>query len=305
MKISLLAFLFVLTLGSQIGAEEARCTALGSGCICSEPFNTATFTGTVPYFNPADSTTKECTVEGSTGNAVVRNSDTIIGSNDATALAALPSGNSVSRFLRADDNHTSMFSAGNGIAVSSSFVRLAARWYLYHTPTYDFKGENACDNSKIMEFDNDARIDYAGGFHTYNYLAFSPSVDCCVAGPGPDHAVATSSMKGKWWRFEAVFTNRSGPDFNVVMYGKNITDNGPELEIINLSNDPSVDNLTPPSLMSAMYTNNHRFGTCNGWLGISHYIMAGWTTNAGQRIGAASEIEGGGSAPTQLRMKRN
>jgi hypothetical protein len=32
--------------------------------------------------------------------------------------------------------------------------------------------------------------------------------------------------------------------------------------------------------------------------GISHYMMAGWTSDAGQRIGAAVEIEGGGGGGT-------
>jgi len=297
----LLASLFILVIFSSrnLHAAEQHCDELGANCVCSEPFNTATYVGGPSFFNPADSITKECSVEGGAGQAVVRNSATIVGSNDATALALLPSGNKVTRFLRADDGHTGMFFAGNGTAVSSNFVRLAARWYLYHTPNFEFKLEGSCDNSKIMEFDNDARIDYTGGFHTYNYLRFNPSVDCCVSGPGPSNNVPTSAMKGKWWRFEAILTNRSGPNFNVVLYGKNITDNGPELEIINLSNAASVANLTPASLMSAMITNNHRSGTCNGWLGISHYMMAGWTTNAGQRIGAASEVEGGGAtSPT-------
>jgi len=56
--------------------------------------------------------------------------------------------------------------------------------------------------------------------------------------------------------------------------------------------------------MSGLLSNNHRAstGSCQGWIGLSHYMMAGWTTNAGQRIGAATEIEGGAGAPaTSLR----
>jgi len=59
--------------------------------------------------------------------------------------------------------------------------------------------------------------------------------------------------------------------------------------------------------MSAILSNNHRYsgsGSCRGWIGISHYMMAGWTTNAGQRIGLALEIESPGSIPppTNLRV---
>jgi len=109
-----------------------------------------------------------------------------------------------------------------------------------------------------------------------------------------------------------VLTNGAGPNYNMKYYGKNITDNGPELTLIDLSTNASVANLTPPSLMSQITSNNHRFsalGSCQGWLGISHYMMAGWTTDAGQRIGAATEVEGVGGAikppasPTNLRVQ--
>ena len=104
-------------------------------------------------------------------------------------------------------------------------------------------------------------------------------------------------------------TNRSGPNFDLKMYAKNATDNGPELTIIDLATDNRVNKLTPPALMSTILSNNHRFsgsGTCRGWIGISHYMMAGWTTSAGQRIGPAREVESGGGGsippPTNLRV---
>ena len=300
---SALALLAIIW-AANVQAAEQRCTDLdataGASCICSEPLNTTTFGGTQPQFNPADSTTKECSAEGVAGAAVTRNSP-VTGSNDTTALNALPPGNKVSNFVRpAQNDHQNLFFVGHGVPVSASFVRLAARWYIWHTPTFDFANEATCNNSKIAEFDNDSRVDYLGQFHTYNYLQFTPKVDCCVTGPGPNSGIPSGQMKGKWWRFEIVMTNRSGPAYDLKMYGRNVTDNGPELLIIDLSRNSSVNNLTPPSLMSKILSNNHRFsasGTCRGWLGISHYMMAGWTTNAGQRIGAAVEVEPGAVAP--------
>ena len=55
--------------------------------------------------------------------------------------------------------------------------------------------------------------------------------------------------------------------------------------------------------------NNYRQGTCGGWLGFSYYMMAGWDTDTGQRIGPAVEIEGGADttapgAPANLRLIR-
>jgi hypothetical protein len=298
----------LLAAGAQ--AEEQRCADLGASCVCSEPLNTTTFAGGPDFWNPADSTTKQCSVESAvTGGAIVRTSNTITSSADATALAALPAGHAVSRFVRADNDHQGTFFVGNGTRVSSAFVRLAARWYIWHTPTFDFNLEGSCNNSKIAQFDNGALVDYTLGFHTYNYLNFSPAVDCCVSGPGPNAGLGTNQMKGKWWRFEVVMTNRSGPNFDFKMYGKNVTDDGPELTLLDLSTNNAVSNLTPPSLMSAILSNNHRYsasGSCRGWIGISHYMMAGWTTNAGQRIGAAGEVEGGATTmqpPTNLRLQ--
>ena len=43
--------------------------------------------------------------------------------------------------------------------------------------------------------------------------------------------------------------------------------------------------------------NNYRETGCTGWLGFSSYVLAGWDTDEGQRIGAAVEVEGGGAPP--------
>ena len=244
------------------------------------------------HWGANDTSSQQCSQDGVTGAVVQRNGGAEV-STDATALAALPAGHSIARFLKGQDNHLGTYFVGNYTAVASSIVRLAARWYSYHTPTFDFQGENSCTNSKQAEFNNDSRVDYIGGdFHTYNYLAFTPSVDCCVSGPG-DSSVASSEMKGKWWRFEAVMTNREGPDYRLQYYGKNVTANEAERELIDLWDNGAVDNLTPPNIMQQIVINNYRETSCAGWIGNSHYMMAGWTTNEGQRIGAAEEVEGG------------
>jgi hypothetical protein len=311
MRVNRLVFWLVLALvvagmtGTQPGqaaAAEQRCNELGTACICSEPFNTSSYVGGPDFFNPADSTTKECSAEPAvSGGAVIRTSR-VLGSNDGTALSRLPAGHSVTRFLTADNNHEGTFSAGHGMPVSSSIARLAARWYVYHSPNFAFKtsASSPCQNTKIMEFDHDSRIDYTAGFHTYIYSRFSPSRDCCVVGPGPDPGIGAGEMQGKWWRWEAVLTRRAGPGYRMMFFGKNVTDNTPEITILDLSMDSSVSNLTPPGLMSKMVTNNHRWSPsgsgCAGFRGISHYMMAGWTSDSGQRIGPAVEIERGGGS---------
>jgi len=298
----LLSAVFLAFVAVAAYGQEARCTELGSGCICSEPFQMTGFAqaGGGAFWNPNDTSTKQCDAEGGTGYAISRNTQDIVASTDATALAALPVGHSISRFMRAGSNHTGIFFGGNSQSISSSFVRISARWYVYYTPTYDFKNEGSCTNSKVTEHDHNSRIDYTGGFHTYNYISgdgWSPGADCCSSGPvgtGGSLLTTSSVLKGKWWRYEVVMTNRNGPDFRIQFFAKNVTDNGTEIPVIDLWNNGAVDNLTPPTLMSKIAFNHYRETSCQGWIGTSHYMVAGWTSDTGQRISAASEIEGGG-----------
>jgi hypothetical protein len=293
-----------ITSGPMAFGGEQLCDNLGSICICSEPFQMTGFMGGPDFWNPNDTSLKECSAEqGVTGGAVVRTSNTITVSSDATALAALPAGSQVKRFVRANDNHEGTFTAGNGVPISSSVARLAARFYIYHTPTFDFQGEGTCYNSKQAQLDGGVVIDFMGAdsnFHTYNYLQFSPAVDCCMSGPGPN-GISAASMKGKWIRHEIILTRRSGPGFRLQLYIKNISDGTPEQLVIDTAMDSRVNNLTPPKLMSAILSNNHRWSgdiagnSCRGWIGLSHYLMAGWGTDNGQRIGPSLEFEGTGA----------
>ena len=294
-----------------MASPEQRCTDIdgesGGLCVCSEPLNASTLTQSGDYFQPDDSGTKRCTVSGSgpSDYGIFRTS-AVVASNDATALAALPSGHSVSNFIRPGQNdHGGSFDVGHGVAVSATYVRLAARFYRYFTPDYLFKGEGSCQNSKWTEHDNNNRFDYDdgggnGNFHLYNFLAadgWSPGADCCGGGPHDDlhFRIPPSDMRSKWWRYEIVMTARAGSPLRIILYGQNITDGDPETDIID-TDDSSQAQHTPASLMSKIVMNGHRTSgeVCTGWTGISHYLMAGWDTDAGQRIGAASEVEGGG-----------
>jgi hypothetical protein len=283
-------------------AAEVHCNELGANCVCSSPLNqpsSGLYTeGPTDYWRPSNAGTNECSQDG-TGRPVVRTSP-VLGTNDAAMKAALPSGNSVSTAVRPQDNdHQGTFMVGMGESVPASFTRLAARFYIYHSPVFDFKGEGTCQNSKQTEHDGESRIDVesGAGFHIFNFLTWSPSIDCCGSGPAINQP-NLQQMKGKWWRHEIVFTNRSGPRFRLQSFMKNVTDNTPEIAVIDFHASGSpLANMTPPKLMSMILSNNHRWspaGGCRGWIALSHYMMAGWTSDAGQRIGAAGEIEGGG-----------
>ena len=286
-------------------AAEQRCGELGAACICSSPLNQPApgsyIQGPPDFWRASNAGAQECSQDG-TGRAVVRTS-TVIGTNDAAMLSALPSGNSVLTAVRPQTNdHQGTFLVGRGDAVTASMPRVAARWYVYHTPLFDYKSEGSCNNSKVTEHNNGTRIDIelGAGFHIFNFLTWSPSKDCCGSGPAITQP-NIQQTKGKWWRHEVVMTNRSGPQFRLQHFMKNVTDNTPEIAVIDFHAPGSpLANMTPPSLMSMILSNNHRFsesGSCRGWIGVSHYMYAAWPTNAGQRIGAAVEVEGGSPPP--------
>ena len=241
-------------------AEEQRCAGLGANCICNEPLQMTGFNYLGDgKWDPTDSITKECKMGGVA--AIQRNAQDVQASSDATALAALPAGHGVARFVRAANNHEGMYYVGRNGPVDAKYVRIAARWYIYRSPTFDFQGESTCNNSKIAQLDGGLVSDYMGGsgmYHMYNYVTWSPAIDCCMWGPGGNPAQTSAQFKGKWWRYEIVVTNRAGPGVNVVFYVKNVTDNRPEFKIADMSQDSRVNNLTPPTLMSTITSNNHR-----------------------------------------------
>jgi len=307
--LTIVTMLGVLGTFGVLNAAEQKCTDLAVNCVCSEPSNTANLGRVSPaWYNPADSTSKECNTEGP-GLAIVRNADDLIASNDATVLGALPGGHQVQYFVRGPEGHAGSFFAGH--TFGSQFVKRAAvRFYLYHSPNFQWSGEGACENSKLAEFD-DALLDKSFGFvHMYNFLDWTPAQDCCLSGPGADN-VTKDDWRGNWWRVEIVFTNRAGgnPGFVAKVYMRNVTDNGRELTVVD-SSLPGTQLIqsstrTPPQRQDKMWMNNYRQGTCNGWLGFSHVMAAGWDTDQGQRIGPAYEIEGPRSSPpTKLRIRQ-
>ena len=64
---------------SSTDAAEQRCDALGANCVCSEPFRMTSFTKIIfgeAFWNPTDSTTKECGFEVA-GHPISRNTQDV------------------------------------------------------------------------------------------------------------------------------------------------------------------------------------------------------------------------------------
>lgn len=310
-------------------AAEARCNELGANCVCSEPLQMTALTmrSGGAFYNPNDSTTKECNGQGDglgVGYAVTRGAGDLIVSTSPTMLAALPAGHGVARMLTFPDGYTGGLNIGYIFSNDATFTkRVSTRWYEYYSPNYGFDDDpESCNASKLFEINSSSSgvitdIGY-GPPSIYNFLAFNVagSQDCCGYGQLNVNAPAgvITSMagpaaggispyyqyyRGKWVRWEIVVVNRDSSvnPWEQHIYAKNITDNGPEYEVA--SSCDTDGGLTLPcghkksEVFKSFAVNGFRQNICPGTRAYSHFMVAGWDTNAGQRIGAAVEIEGG------------
>src|SRR5438309_7571203 len=89
----LVALVAGLMLSSYSYAAERRCNELGENCVCSEPLNGTLLRIGRSWYNPDDSTAKECTVENISdpafrGAALTRNVDDLRATNEPSILGA-------------------------------------------------------------------------------------------------------------------------------------------------------------------------------------------------------------------------
>ena len=334
-------------LGTNVyAAAEARCNELGANCVCSEPFNTGSFTYQIPRYIFTDSG-KPCNANGEGGQAI-RNTGDLTMSNDPGLRGALTTNPFVTHVLRGPEGHINLWYMGHLMPDSPPFEkRVAMRWYLYHSPNYEGSYDGACTNQKWVQNTTSPHIPGYGvamnivtsnnlnSVTYYNFYQFYPGFqDCCWQGPqvgfpNADQGPQGSELRGKWWRLELVMTNIRGGNApngaRIQLYMKNITDNQAERLVIDSNgsahgfNDftPSA-NLTPMvcgnppctaqtgtpapivNWRPSLYRESASGGGCKGFNAVSHFLLAGWATDGGQRIGAASEVEGGGGPVPEL-----
>lgn len=138
--------------------------------------------------------------------------------------------------------------------------------------------------------------------------------------PRPGSAVNYNSMRGKWTRMEQIIRRPRAVDsatsgFDTSLYMTNVTDGGTTVEDIRLSSGctgcqivggVNNQNFTWTTAfrntfdIQDIHVENYRAAEnapnigCAGWMAYAYVAVAKWDTDAGQMIGAASEIEGGG-----------
>jgi len=146
------------------------------------------------------------------------------------------------------------------------------------------------------------------GWTDWNIAGF----DCCLAGPGARSvAMDKTTMNGKWWRFELVVRNALpiGSVTIVELWRKNVTDGGTNIKVLDTAGTFGKGTTSASNWTSAQATTlkpNRRVdlfkitgwrdgNPCTGFVGYSHLLAAAWSSDSGQMIGAAAELEGGGS----------
>lgn len=304
---------------ANAAGNEPLCDELGSNCICSEPLDTTTYsnsgTGAAFWWNPGDTTTKQCGLFGSTNGFIEENSFSHSGVSSGEEIDNLPAGHTNTYVLKSGS--ATMGFIGHYLP-STPTARVAMRGYVYYSTDFDFTNENSCTNSgKTFQLGSPGPImSHTGTPHLYSWTSGNDWVsdtpgqpfDCCVKGPGHDAGVdgeGFAHFRGKWFRYELIVRNTTTTGQTIIqVYRKNVTDDGPEYKIIDTSiatTQPVGDNwtstiaasLSPPDQVRDLWFDLFRHGNCSGHNALSHVLVAAWSTDSGQRIGAASAIEGG------------
>jgi hypothetical protein len=306
--------IFLAAATDSSAETEQLCKELGGNCVCSEPFNTPSYSYRAPnyYFNDSD---QPCSLEAS-GSAVARNSSDLLMTNDRAIVGRLTS--APIYVVRGPEGHVNLWNVGHFLNDATRFIkRMAYRWYVYYSQNFEFAYEGSCTNTKIVQMEI-VNIVPTPHMAMYNFSSWPPSfTDCCFDGPtasdmGPD---TYAEYKGKWWRYEVVITNRAGgaaPNgLRVQMYMRNVTDKLSERLVIDTMGTAGhgpygpyrpYDNYTidaPLMLMRpSLFRETRTAGkVCNGYNALSYYMLAGWDTDVGQRIGPALEIEKDATPP--------
>lgn len=257
-------------------------------------------------------------------------------STNSTILNLLPDRNptSVARFLQMASATDGAIRFGFAGITMTGVKRMALRWYSYHTADYQWNQDGTCTNGKIGHISqqdygqgplltlthNDSGSDgtklysFIDGVWNWRWAGHS-GFDGFNGAPRPGSGMTVSQMRGKWWRHEIVVrrprntdSQAGGLGFDFSYFVRNITDNGTEIEDMRMSSGCNGcitggnfvwnTGVYPTQDTDTLHTEFYRADNCTGTQGWVYAALATWTTDAGQRIGAASEVEGGTDGST-------
>lgn len=287
-KLGLAAALLAPAVAATAG--EQRCQELGQTCICSEPLNSRDYRaghGPNMWIDPDDSEdATECKGEPNDGSSwYPGNLVTVV------PESGMPAGNQVDWVWRADspDDRTNFIFGEKTIDPSTK--RLCGRHYVSYDPQQNL---GACYN-KVMD------IKWGPG---QVILTQTPNFLIWVAGHSngngpnlyPTGTLTPNDCKSPdWCRVEMCVSGDS------VLHANNLSVDGYVENVksgervtwapVHIGSMPSDGSLEWLWLVNAY---RHGGGCPGGNRSVSHVMQAEWTSNQGQYIGPAYEIEGGG-----------
>jgi len=326
--------------------QEQRAIQLGSTAKCSQTWNAPSILadGTNTFgWTPSVAPDKPCRFDANVQFMMNRPTSTpprtASAATHPTVFSKLPAEHTNTYVLVMPEGYTGSVESGfNFNTLIRTQGRWSYRWYVYYSPNYSSYAYPAgpCTNSSKfstiqpsylqMTHQQDLKTPQVYGWAVPpDSLAWQPNVSpCCWEGPGYDRQAASDgALPGSWWRYELVGHGMNGtPGAYIKVYRKNVTTNSPERKIIDTTipcadcGDNGFDwptqaqtSLVSPANLSMVTSNFYRAGSCSGYIATAYALAAQWDTDAGQRIGSAVEIEGGGSsnnpappAPTNLRV---
>lgn len=306
-----IAVVFAVLLGvsaTDARAAEARCNALGTNCICSEPLNTNSMGRSGAYYNPGDSTTKECRGEIGTAQSFYFNGTMTAAGSGTAPITALPSGNTVSYAWSAPEGHIGTIGPWHFFPGGTPPNRnVSARFYTYLSPNFSWNNEYAdCGRGKFWYFGTAASpnmlwhqsVGTGNGWGIANFINTTANVDCCNTGPmaSPAPSFTGASFKGRWTRHEIVFQNANQPSGLVIrVYKQTLGVDSQNVLVIDTSRDSRLNGMQlDGGLLGAIKATMYGERSCSGYTAFSHFMVAGWDGEyAGQLIGPAAEIESG------------
>lgn len=317
--------ILLLSVQTAHASSDSWAVANASAVVCAEPMDNAAWAlagGTNWAWNPDDTSSGECADANIAGAALevvgMPNVNPLVrddSSSNATMFAALPAGHSTTYVWR------SPISSASG-SVGSDFMgsklgaaptgRIGIRFYRYYSSDYTFTndpGGALCNSVKIIQggyvgAGSGGPMIQAGEFTVYDVstgTGWSSNVSIPDPAWGQSGIPSKSSMRGKWFRYELYISNNTTSGTSVIQaYGKNITDGTAEFTIIDTTGQAAMSGVHPNPALTDLHINGFRSNNgdpCNGYHANSHLVIAAWSSNSGQRIGAATEVEGNGATP--------
>jgi hypothetical protein len=276
-------------IGYGISAEpaEQRCLDLGTNCECSEPLDTASYSGSRPYDAP-DSSTKECWPSHGGANLWW---DNPIGVSETS----MPPGNQVNYVLR----QTDLYDVMETDMPLSTTQRWCSRIYQKFSSDYEGTGEHggACTNNKSIwspQYPNtQGYLTQGGGIQKFHIsLSGFSGTSTSIGATGDElwhHDCVT-----QWCRFEVCISGNVRAGTNLYAEGEVVALNDGRRSVFQrrfIGNAAGGGVVAQPQPFDG-----YRAGTCNGTREISHVMVAEWPTDAGQKIGPSYEVEGGSTA---------